>query len=237
MNTIVALHGFLGVPDDLQFLKSSRVNDVFHAPDLFDGNLFHPKRGLPAAGEALNEIVRGLPGNKILLGYSLGGRIALHALKAQPQLWSGAIFISTHPGLTSEKERGLRLKHDDRWAERFEKDSWEQLMRDWNAQEVFNGHFLHREEREFCRPILADVLRGWSLGAQEDLIPMIESFSRPILWLVGDLDKKLAFLVKKIHFKNPHSKSVLIDKVGHRLLWEDPMRIIQELDKLSPLSL
>ncbi|MEO0375535.1 MAG: hypothetical protein AAF329_13095 [Cyanobacteria bacterium P01_A01_bin.17] len=41
----------------------------------------------------------------VVLGYSLGGRLALHAVLHNPELWEGAIATSTSPGLSSLEDR------------------------------------------------------------------------------------------------------------------------------------
>ena len=44
-----------------------------------------------------------------LVGYSMGGRLALHALLDDPALWTKAVIVSAHPGLLEERERLERM--------------------------------------------------------------------------------------------------------------------------------
>src|SRR5690606_6539540 len=96
-------------------------------------------------------------GSRILVGYSLGGRIALHALRDSPDLWQAAVIISAHPGLVLEEDRVVRKKADQEWAKRFMHEDWDLLMKSWNSQPVFkNGSQpLLRHERDFDRKKLA----------------------------------------------------------------------------------
>ncbi len=54
------------------------------------------------------------PGPNLLLGYSLGGRLALHALLKEPTLWRGAIIIGADAGSLSEGDQTIQLERDHR---------------------------------------------------------------------------------------------------------------------------
>ena len=96
---IYALHGFLGLPSD--WAEFNGLEGV----SLFDTRLPAPSAGLTQWGKAFNAFAE--PGS-LLLGYSLGGRLALHALCDNPGRWQGAILISAHPGLRCSKEKETR---------------------------------------------------------------------------------------------------------------------------------
>src|SRR4051794_21774844 len=108
--TLVSIHGFLGSPSD--WLGTIPLDQTAHSLDLFSHRENESKLTFPEVGEFLNEKANSLPSPRVLLGYSLGGRIALHALLASPQLWSGAVIVSAHPGLTDDQERNDRLQAD-----------------------------------------------------------------------------------------------------------------------------
>ena len=78
---------------------------------------------LPAIADSLNKLAQG----DVLLGYSMGGRLALHMLSADgaARRWRKAIIISASPGIVSLTERRRRLDNDRRWAERFRMENWQ----------------------------------------------------------------------------------------------------------------
>src|SRR3954451_3505333 len=152
--TIVALHGFLGRGSDWDFLRDD---------------------GFDVATPPLDAIP---PRGDVLLGYSLGGRLALHALLAGAS-YTRAIFVST--GLGLEYGREERRAADEHWAERFEHDDWASLMRDWNAQPVFGGHEAVREERDYDRAALARQLREWSPGVLPAVASRLPDLAIPTL--------------------------------------------------------
>ena len=57
--------------------------------------------------------------NYWLVGYSLGGRIAMHYACSRPEGLAGLIVEGGHPGLTNDAERESRWRNDEAWAQRF----------------------------------------------------------------------------------------------------------------------
>jgi len=224
MSNLVALHGFLGKPDDWNFLHPS-FN--VHALDLSDPQF--ESKGLVESATIINAFAKKIPSPRILLGYSLGGRLALHALISDPHLWEEAIIISSHPGLETEKEKQERLQNDEQWAERFLKDSWNNLMADWNKQSVFNNQPAksQRKESDYSRKNLAEMLRNWSLGRQKNLKKEIEELTIPLLWIAGEKDTKFSTLAKTLRLRNKKSKVWLAPQAGHRVPWEVQEEFIQ----------
>jgi 2-succinyl-6-hydroxy-2,4-cyclohexadiene-1-carboxylate synthase len=158
------------------------------------------------------------------MGYSLGGRLALHALIDQPQLWQGAIIISAHVGLTDSKECLLRQQRDLKWAKRFENENWGSLMDAWNGQEIFATDSLsfNRQESNYQRVKLVEALTGASLGSQEDLRQHILTLPFPILWITGSQDHRYSQMAQSLAFSHPHSYWKQIAEAGHRVPWSQP---------------
>src|ERR1041385_1856831 len=100
---------------------------------------------------------------RVLLGYSMGGRLALQAL-IEGANFDRAVIVSA--GLNLEEGRDERRARVDAWAKRFESDPWDDVMRDWNAQPVFGGHVLPRFESDYDRHELARQLRENSPGVR-----------------------------------------------------------------------
>lgn len=214
---LYALHGFLGKPKDWQFLSNPCI-----AVDLFDYSNF----SFQSWANSFNASVRLQNlGAKVLMGYSLGGRLALHALIQDPTLWDAAIIISAHSGLKDQNERVRRVAQDEAWAQRFEKEPWDHLMQDWNAQKVFQNDQVKipRHEAEFSRKTLAQALRSWSLGIQQDLQFHIEQFPVPILWIAGELDSFYAERASLLKLSHASSQVWIANQTGHRVPWEQPI--------------
>ena len=197
---IYAVSGFLGLPSDWSFLTSPQTAAV-------DWQSFSWK-SLSDWGIQFNEWVqRQGKGPSILIGYSLGGRLALHALLNNPSLWRGAVIISAHPGLVDHQQgRAKRLEHDRRWAARFESEAWASLMQSWNAQEVFSrdAFVFERKEKDYQRPQLMQGLLQGSLGCQSDLRQPISELEIPLLWITGSKDHRYCALAQTLCFKHSY---------------------------------
>jgi len=217
---IYALHGFLGNPSDWETVfQGNRWGHDLCAPDLFKSQSVP---SLEACAQEFNQKVAKDSGPHILIGYSLGGRLAMHALTQQPALWKAAIIISAHPGLDDEEKKKERFMLDEQWAHRFEKEPWEDLMQAWNGREVFQagGFNFNRLEKDYQRSILADVLRKWSLGGQTNFRAQLAQLEVPVLWMVGADDAIYVQQANKIFLKHPLSKISLVSGAGHRMPWQ-----------------
>jgi 2-succinyl-6-hydroxy-2,4-cyclohexadiene-1-carboxylate synthase len=214
--SIHALHGFLGAPNDWVDLSLPNL----HRCDLYANGKPAQEFGLKDWAKLFNLSVAQQEG--ILMGYSLGGRLALHALLDKPECWRAAIIISAHPGLSSTQVKQERRKEDERWAERFLNEPWDKLMKAWNERAVFAGksYVSERLEQNYNRLDLANTLRHWSLSTQDDLLPEIKKLDIPILWVAGELDSRYATIASTLSLRHPQSKIWIAPGSGHRVPWE-----------------
>lgn len=217
---LFALHGFLGNPTDWQqFPMIDQRMKIEHEDLSFWAWTNQFNAGLPKK-ESKN----------IILGYSLGGRLAMHALLSNPDFWDAAIFISAHPGLINPQERALRLQSDQKWAERFLVDNWENLMRDWNANPVFGGRnqpFI-KEERNFDRKKLALQLVNWSLGSQQPLLSNLKELRKPMLVLAGLQDTKFCLVADQFR---DFAQVEIISESAHRVPWDQPIEFQNQINQ------
>lgn len=172
-------------------------------------------------------------GNHVLLGYSLGGRLALHALLECPALWSGAIVVGADPGLKSEEAREVQLQRDRIWAERWLREAWESLWQAWDAQGVFAGrrNETERPEWAYSRPQIARVFEIFSKGHQADLRPRLADLKAPpILYLSGEDDAKYRALGDELEAICPALSHKVIKDAAHRVPWENLVGFTEEIN-------
>jgi len=208
---LIALHGNLGRVDDWAGLGWENVRAV----DLWA----HAHRSFDEFADVLAERITAPGERPWLVGYSLGGRLALHALASHPDRWSGAVVVSAHPGLRSETEREARRAADEAWARRAETLPWAEFLREWDAQAVLadSAPPAGREELASRREAVADAFRNWSLGRQADLRPALGRFERPVLWLTGEGDAKFRRLGEEMAERMPRCRHGVAEGWGHRV--------------------
>lgn len=174
--------------------------------------------------EAGGEVFRG--SGRALAGYSLGGRLALHALLAPPHPWQAAVIISAHAGLEEETERAARRASDTTWGSRAFGGDWQAFLNDWNAQPLLAGaairdaqasRHLALRRREIARSFL-----DWSLGAQQPLWSKLATITIPVLWIAGEHDAKFRPLAERAAALTPRGFLAVAPDAGHRVPWDQP---------------
>lgn len=180
---------------------------------------------MPDFGRALNEEARRSSGPNILLGYSMGGRLALHALLANDPPWDAAIIISTHPGLESPDECSARRESDAEWAAKALNGAWPEFLNEWNAQPILGGANPGMADRRLLAQRRREVARSfidWSLGAQQPLWDRLPEIKIPVLWVCGERDVKFRALAERAVPLLPQGSLEIIPDSGHRVPWENP---------------
>jgi 2-succinyl-6-hydroxy-2,4-cyclohexadiene-1-carboxylate synthase len=204
---ITALHGFLGLPSDWDFLRDAAFDIA--TP---------PLDAIPNEGE-------------VLLGYSMGGRLALHVL-LRGATYQRAVIVSAGLGVEGEGERAARRAADEAWARRFETEEWSSLMRAWNAQPLFGAHELPRQERDFDRAALARALRDESPAALPPVAGRLLEITIPVLWIAGERDPRYVNEGRRAVQLLPNAELWICPGAAHRVPWEQPGRFIERLTPL-----
>lgn len=235
-STIWCLHGAVGSAADWHLFRDSweRAGHEFRAVDLWRFLDCCP-RSLADTALALNAEVSAQSGKNLLVGYSMGGRIALHALLAPNSPWDRAVIIAAHPGLDDEEEKNARQKLDAEWSSRCRDDPWSEFLTQWQAQPILQmspdnqAQWLDRAPLHLRRKEIARSFLTWSLGHQENLWPRLGEIGIPVLWMTGESDSKFGFLAGMACAKMPRARALSIASAGHRLPWEQTARFSHEV--------
>ena len=126
-------------------------------------------------------------------------------------------------------------KHDSprtkRWADRFLNEPWKDVTRDWNKQDALSSIETRREESSFNRALLSQALTEWSLGMQKNLLPRLAKNTVPILWIVGENDKKFRKIAEAAATSTPKVALRIIPRAHHRVMWEKPSDVLACIDE------
>lgn len=214
---IWALHGAFGDAEDWTALSLVVGTDQLSAVDLWAG-----EHNLPLGdwAQAFNRHVSEVDSAPVLLAYSMGARLGLHALIADPHMWRGAILVSPHPGLSDEGARRTRREHDRRWARRFDVLPWSEFWAEWTSQPVLatrDDRGLPTDRRTRRRGI--DL---WSLSRQADLRPEFGRIECPVGWVTGERDDKFTAIAAATVPLIAGAKHVVVPDAGHRVPWDTP---------------
>ncbi len=236
---ILALHGNLGSVNDWDAVESAlgcpidRINLWEHSELALDQ--FAAAVLVPELQKLRASVV---PEEKLLVvGYSLGGRLALPLLLQSDveSLLDSLILVSTHPGLTNDRERELRLGSDQNWAGRFRSaEPLEHILADWNDQAVFEADQLPECQLALASPYrheIGQAFDNWSLGRQRDFRRALAEATIPVVMVAGEKDRKFADLGKQVAAVAPNLQFSLIKQVGHRILIRAPELLAQIMEQ------
>ena len=180
---ILFLHGFLGNADDWMDVISSLSHKYYCiSVDLpghgkTDNLTEQTDYTMEVCASGIVDILGHLKIHMCnLVGYSMGGRLALYLISHYPKLFLKVILESASPGLKSAEAREQRLQNDLRLAKDLEKNDLHALIRTWYQQPIFNSIRKHNAFGKLLKrrldnngKQLAYALRGMSTGRQESL--------------------------------------------------------------------
>jgi 2-succinyl-6-hydroxy-2,4-cyclohexadiene-1-carboxylate synthase len=166
-----------------------------------------------------------------LLGYSMGGRLALYLACHYPNRFSHLILESSSPGLASEGERAKRRQEDEALADWIEASGIEAFVNRWEALPLWASQRqlseavrqqLRRQRLQNNLVGLANSLRGMGTGAQPSLWPHLPALTVPTLLIVGELDGKFVAINQQMVKQLGNGRLHIIPQAGHTTHLERP---------------
>jgi 2-succinyl-6-hydroxy-2,4-cyclohexadiene-1-carboxylate synthase len=230
---IFFLHGFLGNSQD--FLA---VIDLI-SPEFCCLVLDLPGHGqtevkqdinyhLPNLAQALIALLEQLNIQQcFLVGYSLGGRIALYLTICFPQYFLGVVLESASPGLKTQPERDRRIQQDLQLAKQLESQNLADFLQQWYSQPLFSSFAQHPNfQQALIRRLnnnsvkLSKCLRYLGLGRQPSLWSHLKNIQIPLLLVVGELDEKFVAINREIANLCPQANLNIVKNSGHNVHFE-----------------
>jgi 2-succinyl-6-hydroxy-2,4-cyclohexadiene-1-carboxylate synthase len=173
------------------------------------------------------ELVASSIDRSIVIGYSLGGRVALHLALGHPQLVERLVIIGATGGLDSEEERRQRRVADESLADHLEDIGVDAFLDEWLSQPMFASLTAQQSFRELratnAAAGLASSLRLCGTGTQESLWSRLGELTMPVLVIAGANDEKFTHLGHRLVESIGTNASIrLIDNAGHSAQLENP---------------
>jgi 2-succinyl-6-hydroxy-2,4-cyclohexadiene-1-carboxylate synthase len=174
----------------------------------------------------------GLP-RVAVLGYSMGGRVALRFALDRPTRVSHLLLESASPGITDGSERSLRAESDRALAERLERDGISAFVDEWErqpllalAEHVPEAVRVEQHTRRLGNDVqgLANSLRGMGAGAQAPLWGSLGSLDMPVRMLVGERDTRYCSIAMHMQSLMPRGELTVCPEAGHTVHLDQPTR-------------
>ncbi|MFJ5791722.1 2-succinyl-6-hydroxy-2,4-cyclohexadiene-1-carboxylate synthase [Lysinibacillus sp. NPDC093197] len=235
--TIVALHGFTGSTATWRNLAKDLPHMRIVAIDLIG----HGQTAVPEQDSrfTMDEQLRDLEEifsqlqleTFTLLGYSMGGRIALSYTIAYPHRVEKLLLESVSPGLRTSKERIERCERDDALATKITNNGVRSFVHAWENIPLFesqkrlsnNARQAVRSERLAQSEMgLAGSLRGIGTGMQPSNWGNLTQLELPVLLITGSLDVKFCNIALEMKALLKNGKHMTVNDVGHAIHVENP---------------
>lgn len=189
---IVFLHGFLGSCEDwsLYIDHFSSLGDHVMAIDL-------PGHGKSSDYE-IEELFDVIPKGAHLVGYSMGGRLALYLNFLRKDWFSSLTLLSTNPGLKNRDEIEDRLIWENEIVGKLKRDPLKKFVKDWYSQNLFSGFDPPQQRFEQNRESLIACFRKFSIAKLPSLWDHLNEICLPIQMAFGETDQKYMKLKQEI---------------------------------------
>lgn len=185
---------------------------------------------------AIVRLVAQADGAPVLVGYSMGGRIAAETVVRHPNLpLAGLVLESAGLGPSDEAARATLAERNATWARRLREEGAAAFMDWWETLPLFatqrdlssEVRVAIRAEREaHSAELLARSLEAWGAhhqAAEAATLSAVSDLARqgvPVLYVAGVLDEKYAAVAARAHAAGV--PVVLVPNVGHNVHLESP---------------
>jgi len=174
-----------------------------------------------------------------LVGYSMGGRVALEFAWRFPNLVRNLVIESTSPGLSSEEAREKRAESDAAWAEQLRTDR-DLFHQKWLAADLFSSirkkpeimKILICERRSGDAREWARALEGLGQARQRDFRPWLADTNIKLTCISGALDQKYTEIASELSLKNERIRHITVPDAGHNVHLERPEMYLQTLQDI-----
>lgn len=242
---LLLLHGFLGSTDDYTEMAEYLSIDNFVV--LLDlpghGKTKCTDESDYKAENCSKQIISLLEEMNIektdLLGYSMGGRLALYLTVHHPNNFEKIIIESSSPGLKTEAEREERIKADRKLAERIEEKELSEFIDLWYSLPLFKT--LDKKSERYKQMVQNRIksskdglilsLKHFGTGAQPSLGENLSEIKQKLLLIVGEDDDKFKNIALEMQNQLADSELRIVKNAGHNVHFEKPdeyIKIVKE---------
>lgn len=208
-------------------LADSRAVTTIDAPG--HGRSADVEADLETGADLMYEVV---PGPAAWVGYSMGGRYALHVALRHPDVVTKMVLVSTTAGIDDARQRADRRQSDSALADRAEREGLEPFVRWWLEQPLFASLPSSSADVESrlggTASGLASSLRLAGAGSQAPLWNRLGALSRvPVLVVAGERDQKYVDLGRRLVESIGDGASLhVVEGAGHACHLEAPDRFL-----------
>ena len=175
-----------------------------------------------------------------LIGYSMGGRLALYLTLHFPERFIKVVLESASPGLATEAKRLERIRHDAQIARKLSRSiiqtDFAAFLSNWYNQPIFGYIKNHPEYDRMIESRLQNnpheldkSLRLMGTGCQPSLWEKLQENKIPLLLLVGEYDKKFISINGEMAKLCEFTQLKIISNAGHNIHFENTLAFVENI--------
>ncbi|RMF56516.1 MAG: 2-succinyl-6-hydroxy-2,4-cyclohexadiene-1-carboxylate synthase [Calditrichaeota bacterium] len=164
-----------------------------------------------------------------LVGYSMGGRLALYLALIYPHFFRKVVLESASPGLKDKQAREARIQLDETRAQQIVSEPMEIFLQKWYSQPLFDtlqqSHKVQpliASRKQNDPRALAKSLREMGTGVQPPLWDRLPELKIPLLLIVGEKDFKFCTIAREMSAQNKQVEVITVEGCGHNVHLEAP---------------
>lgn len=237
--SIIALHGFLGVPEEWEpvFARLSEKWKLNLFTPSLPGHLSKDWLRPDDFFEDCLEKIKAMPPPRVLLGYSMGGRLAMRMIEDEPELFQSVFMLSSAfdpPENVAQSQTSFQ-----QIKKSLQDKSYKNFLEDWYQQALFSG-IASRPE------LKAQVITNRLQHSVKGLVAALEAFHRSrfhfkmeslikysnkCFFYYGERDSKYRAEAIRYQSRLPDLQVREIPELSHALIAEAPERLAEYLEK------
>lgn len=242
---VVLLHGFTGSSAAMEPLADPlrRAHRVLCVDLVGHGESAAPHDAATYSPEAVTRQLVGLfdeleVDEVVLVGYSMGGRMALTFACSRPDLLAGLVTIGASAGLADPVARAERRATDAALADDILRDGLDAFVDRWMAIPLFATQAnlgprtiasIRAQKLRNSPEGLAGSLRGGGTGSMAPLHDLLASLDTPALFLAGESDPKYRAIAHELANLASAGEARVIDGAGHAAHLERPAAVARSV--------
>lgn len=235
---VIVIHGFTGSAEAMAPLVQRLGGYRCIAVDLIGhGGSPSPENLAPYSVEATAESVAALAatvtdGAPHIVGYSMGGRVALALAAAHPELCRSLSLISATAGIADDAQRAQRRTADAALADRIDDIGIARFIEEWLALSMWDTLRQRLDPDEWQASVrqrkqgdptgLANSLRAGGTGSMTPLWDWLGGIELPTLVVCGELDTKFVAIGRQMTGLLQDGELAVVAGSGHAVHLEDP---------------